>query len=48
MVICIFIGLDILPIDNEHTKESVALEIDIEFKNLSTKFDFLSMNVIKK
>ena len=35
------IGLDILPIDNEHTKESAALEIDIEFKNLSAKFDFL-------
>ena len=36
----ILIGLDILPIDNEHTKESVALEIDIEFKKLSTKFIF--------
>ena len=41
------IGLDILPIDNEHTKESAALEIDIEFKRLAAilreeleKFDF--------
>ena len=47
MNICILIGLDILPIDNEDTKESAALEIDIEFKRLSAilreeleKFDF--------
>ena len=32
------IGLDILPIDNEDTKESAALEIDIEFKRLSAIF----------
>ena len=25
LVTCILIGLDILPIDNEHTKESAAL-----------------------
>ena len=35
MIICILIGLDILPIDTEDTKESAALEIDIEFKRLS-------------
>jgi len=35
MIICILIGLDILRIDTEDTKESAALEIDIEFKRLS-------------
>jgi hypothetical protein len=47
MIICILIGLYILPIDNEDTKESAALEIDIEFRRLSAilreeleKFDF--------
>jgi len=47
MIICILIGLYILPIDNEDTKESAALEIVIEFRRLSAilreeleKFDF--------